>query len=66
MIKRRTYTKEFKIEAVELADKIDNSAQAERNLGIPHGQIYKWRKKLIQEVRRREKVIRIFPNKASA
>jgi len=27
MTKRRTYTKEFKIEAVELADKIDNSAQ---------------------------------------
>lgn len=46
MTKRRTYTKEFKIEAVELADKIDNSAQAERDLGIPHGQIYKWRKKL--------------------
>ncbi|MCS4054465.1 transposase-like protein [Salinibacter ruber] len=37
MTKRRTYIKEFKIEAVELADKIDNSAQAERDLGIPHG-----------------------------
>jgi len=49
MSKRRTYTKEFKIEAVELADKIDNSAQAERDLGIPHGQIYKWRKKLKEE-----------------
>jgi transposase-like protein len=49
MTKRRTYTKEFKIKAVELADKIDNSAQAERDLGIPHGQIYKWRKKLNEE-----------------
>jgi transposase-like protein len=49
MSKRRTYTKEFKIEAVELADKIDNSAQAERDLGIPHCQIYKWRKKLNEE-----------------
>jgi len=39
MTKRRTYTKEFKIEAVELADEIDNSAQAECDLGIPHGQI---------------------------
>ncbi len=28
MAKRRTYTKEFNIEAVELADKIDNSAHA--------------------------------------
>lgn len=28
----RTDTKEFKIEAVELAEKIDNSAQAERDL----------------------------------
>lgn len=28
MTKRRTYTKEFNIEAVELADKIDNSAHA--------------------------------------
>jgi transposase-like protein len=43
--------KEFKIEAVELVDKIDNSAQAERDLGIPHGQIYKWRKKLNEEGR---------------
>jgi len=32
-----------------LADKIDNSAQAEHDLGIPHGQIYKWRKKLNEE-----------------
>ena len=49
MTKRRTYTKEFKIEAVEPADEIDNSAQAERDLGIPHGQIYKCRKKLKEE-----------------
>lgn len=46
MTKRRSYTKGFKIEAVELADKIDNSTQAERDLGIPQGQIYKWHKKL--------------------
>ena len=49
MTKRRTYTKEFKIEAVELADKIGNTAQAERDLGIPKGQIYKWRDKLEKE-----------------
>ena len=51
MTRRRTYSKEFKIEAVELVDKIDNSAQAERDLGIPHGQIYKWRKKPNEEGR---------------
>jgi transposase len=49
MTKRRTYTKEFKIEAVELADKIGNTAQAERDLGIPNGQVYKWRDKLEKE-----------------
>jgi hypothetical protein len=32
MTKRRTHTKEFKIEVVEVADKIDNSTQAERDL----------------------------------
>jgi len=61
MTKRRTYTKEFKIEAVELADKIDNSAQAERDLGIPHGQIYKWRKKLNEE----GKPEKAFPGKGN-
>jgi transposase len=49
MGKRRTYTKDFKLEAIELADKIGNTAQAERDLGIPNGQIYKWRKKLEDE-----------------
>jgi transposase-like protein len=49
MTKRRTYTKELKIEAVELADEIGNSAQAERDLGIPYSQIYKWRKKFNEE-----------------
>jgi transposase-like protein len=45
MPKRLTYTEEFKIEAVELADKIDNTAQSERDLGIPTD-IYKWHKNL--------------------
>ena len=41
MTKRRTYTKKFKLEAIELTDKVGNTAQAERDLGIPSGQIYK-------------------------
>jgi len=49
MTKRRTYTKEFKLEAIELAGRIGNTAQAERDLGIPSGQIYKWRTKLEKE-----------------
>jgi len=61
MTKRRTYTKEFKIEAVELADEIGNSAQAECDLGISHGQIYKWRKKLNEE----EKPERASPGKGN-
>jgi hypothetical protein len=32
MTKRRTYTKEFKSEAVELADKIDNSGRPLRTV----------------------------------
>lgn len=49
MTQRRTYTRAFKLEAVELADRIGNTAQAERDLGIPDGQIYKWRAKLKKE-----------------
>jgi len=38
MTKPRTYTKEFKNEAVELADEIGNCAQVERDFGTetPH------------------------------
>ena len=37
MTKRRTYTKEFKLEAVELAEKIGNTAQAKRDRQLPSG-----------------------------
>ncbi len=40
----RTYTKEFKVEALELlASSGQSSAQIERDLGITHGLLLKWR-----------------------
>lgn len=44
--KRRTYTAEFKRDAVELSHNSGRSvAQIERELGLPTGLLYKWRKK---------------------
>jgi len=41
------YTKEFKIEAVRLADQSDKPVmQIARELGIRQNQIYKWKKQL--------------------
>ena len=43
---RRTYTVEFKRDAVELSRSSGRSvAQIERELGLPKGLLYKWRKK---------------------
>ena len=45
--KRRTYTREFKIEAVRLLERGEKSGrEIEEDLGVPKGQIYKWRKQL--------------------
>lgn len=45
--KRRTYSREFKLDAVRLAEASDESvAQIERNLGITEGCLRKWRKRL--------------------
>jgi transposase len=42
--KNRSYTKEFKIEALELLKKSGKSAgQIERDLGITQGMLLKWR-----------------------
>ncbi len=43
--KKRTFSDEFKKEAVELADRIGNS-QAARDLGLSESNIRSWRKKL--------------------
>ncbi len=43
----KTYTKEFKLEAIRLADKSDKPVtQVARELGLRVNQIYKWRKQL--------------------
>ncbi len=45
--KYQTYSKEFKIEAVRLAEQSDKPVtQVARELGIRQNQIYKWRKQL--------------------
>ena len=45
--KRRTYSREFKLDAVRLAETSDESmAQIERNLGISEGCLRKWRRRM--------------------
>lgn len=40
---KRSFTKEFKRQAVELADSLGNTAEAAKQLGISDGSIYHWR-----------------------
>jgi transposase len=50
MAERKTYTKEFKVEAVQLLETSGkNGHQIEKDLGIGSGQIYRWRKQLAAE-----------------
>lgn len=43
----KTYSKEFKVEAIRLADESDKTVtQVARELGLRVNQIYKWRKQL--------------------
>jgi transposase len=61
--KRRTYTREFKVEALRLLGRGEKSGQEiEADLGIPSGQIYKWRKQLAGE----GPGIRAFPGTGNA
>jgi transposase len=47
---RRTYTREFKLEAVRLWQTSGRSAaQIERELGIGGGCLYRWKRKLAEE-----------------
>jgi len=45
MGKRRTYTKEFKLEAIRLAEERGNISAVARNLGLHGGQIQRWKKR---------------------
>ena len=61
--KRKTYTREFKVEAVRLLETSGkNGHEIEKDLGIGSGQIYRWRKQLTEEDGR----IRAFPGTGKA
>jgi transposase-like protein len=48
--KRKTYTREFKVEAVRLLQTSGKSCyDIEKDLGIGAGQIHRWRAQLAQE-----------------
>ena len=49
MKKQKKYTKEFKRQAVELADSLGCTSEAARQLGITNGSIYSWRTRGILE-----------------
>lgn len=50
MSKRRTYSREFKLEALRLWQTTDKSArEVEEDLGITHGLLYKWKRKFKAE-----------------
>lgn len=42
-MKKKQYTKEFKQQAVDLADSLGSTAEASRQLGVSNGSIYSWR-----------------------
>ena len=47
---RKTYTREFKIEALHLADTSGKTkAQVERDLGLSQGLLFHWRQELAQQ-----------------
>ena len=47
---RRQYTREFKLEALQLHETRGQSAtQIERELGIGKGNLYRWKRKLAQD-----------------
>jgi transposase len=50
MSKRRSYSREFKLEAIRLWQSTEKSArQVEEDLGITHGLLYKWKRRLKAE-----------------
>jgi transposase len=49
---RRSFSREFKIEAVRLADASGNTAQTARELGVRPDMIRRWRKRLAEDGKR--------------
>ena len=50
MGERKKYTREFKVEAVQLLETSGkNGHEIEKDLGIGSGQIYRWRAQLLRE-----------------
>lgn len=57
-MKRKVFTKEFKLEAVRLLEKSERpAAEVARELGIRRNQLYKWQQEL------RNKANRAFPGR---
>ena len=56
---RRSFTPEYKREAVRLADDLGNATQAARDLGISANMIHRWRRQL------RDDGARAFPGNGS-
>lgn len=49
---RRSFSKEFKLEAVHLADTSGNTAQTARELGVQADMIRRWRKRIEEDGKR--------------
>ncbi|MCZ6757413.1 MAG: transposase, partial [Bacteroidetes bacterium] len=49
---RRSFSKEFKLEAVHLADTSGNSSQTARELGVKADMIRRWRKRIDEDGKR--------------
>lgn len=56
---RRSFTPEYKREAIRLADDLGNATQAARDLGISANMIHRWRRQL------RDDGSRAFPGNGS-
>jgi transposase len=47
MTKRKTFTREFKLQALQLLERGEkNAADLARELGVPRNRLYKWREQL--------------------
>lgn len=49
MSTKKTYTREFKEEAVRLAQQSKNTSETARNLGVPSSVLGRWKKELVQD-----------------
>lgn len=49
---KQRYTKEFKLEALKLADQLGSMAKASRQLGLAENAIYNWKNKLGYEMQK--------------